>query len=609
VNDVAQESALLNRWNAGLTVNKVPRTRMIEIRFTSSDPKLAARIANSLANAYVDRTFKTRYEATLQATQFLSKQLADLQLKVETSEQALVNYQKTHNIVGLDDKQNITTVKLDDLNKDLTAAESERKAKQSVYELARREPGNMPALAGSPLFQKLQESEADLERQQAQLSTQFGPSYPKVQEIKNQLAQVKSASQAEITRAVGRAKAEYESSLNREHMLREALNRQKTEATELSQHSIEYLQLKREAESNRALYESLNQKVKEASVTSNLKLSNITMVDPARVPSSPSSPNARGNLTFGLLFGMMGGLGVALLLEALDNTVRTTEQVEEITSLPALGMVPLSLSAKPERASGGTALTTLSIQQPKQPAGLVALTRPRSQMAEAYRALRTSILLSAAGRTPQTILLTSALPQEGKTTTSVNTAIVLAQKGSRVLLIDADMRRPSVHKVFGLRTRHGLSSVLSGAQKLEDCVAPAPGVPNLDVLSAGTQPPNPAELLGSNSMRDLLEQWKEQYDFIVVDTPPVLSVTDAVLLSAWMDAIILVIRSGKTTKDALRRVRDLFRKVNLRLLGVVVNAVDMQSAEARYYGYYGYGNEKDPYYAEEPEMATVSQQD
>jgi capsular exopolysaccharide synthesis family protein len=426
-----------------------------------------------------------------------------------------------------------------------------------------------------------------------------------VLEVSNQLKQAHEAVKSELDRAVGRTKVEYQSAFDRERMLRSALGRQKIAATQLNEQSIEYLQLKREAESNRTLYDSLNQKLKEASVTSGLKLSNVSIVDTARVPSSPSSPNLSSNISLALLFGLLSGVSLALLLEMLDNTVRTPEQAEDVSSLPSLGTVPLTCEEPATKAKSNSNWITVGARaNPRKEMGLISFERPKSKVAESYRALRTSILLSSIGHPPQVLMLTSALPQEGKTTTSINTAIVLAQKGGNVLLIDADMRRPSIHQVFGIRASKGLSSVLSGSSSFEDSVVTAADIPNLDVLPAGPQPPNPAELLGSSLLHDYLTRWRKQYDFIVVDTPPALSVTDAVLLSAQMDSVILVLRSGKTTKEALRRARQLFDKINVRVLGVVVNAVDLHSPDAQYYGYdYGYSHS---YYDEEATALTSS---
>jgi exopolysaccharide transport family protein len=598
------ESNLLTIWGNSLSVAKVPRTRMIEIRYTSRDPKLAAAVVNALTDAYVERNFKAKYESTTQATDWLSKQLLDLRLKVETSEQALINYQKANGIVGMDEKQNITTEKLADLNKDLTDVETERMQKQAVYELAKSEPANLPSLANNALFQRLKETEADLERQSAQLSTQFGPAYPKVIEVSNQLKQARASVRNEIDHAVARARIEYGSSLSREQMLRAALNQQKIEAMHLNEHSIQYLHLKREAESNRALYDNLNQKLKEASVTSSLKLSNISVIDTARVPAEPSSPKVRRNCTMAVVVGFVFGIALAFMLDSMDNTVRTPEQVEDSFGLPTLAIIPLSVGKKIPQAA---LKASTPVVKARTTSSLISTARPKSKLAEAYRALRTSILLSRAGEPPKMLMITSALPQEGKTTTSINTAIVLAQSGAKVLLVDADMRRPSVHDVFGLQNHAGLSTVLAGAHSVSDAISFVPEVSDLYVVTAGPPPPNPAELLASPRMRDLLEQWRTDYNFIVIDTPPVLSVTDAASLSPQVDRVLLVVRSGQTTKEALRRARALFAQLGVSVMGSVVNAVDLTAAHYGYNHSYTYsGDYFDEGAGAEPDAETVS---
>jgi len=276
----------------------------------------------------------------------------------------------------------------------------------------------------------------------------------------------------------------------------------------------------------------------------------------------------------------------------LDNTVRTTEQAQMISGLASLGMIPLGSKSARE----GPNPKRLVIATSKEAVELVTQVRPQSQMAESYRALRTSLLLSNLGAPPKVIMMTSALPQEGKTTTSINCAVVLAQKGVRVLLIDADLRRPSIHKTLGMAPHSGLSNVLTGSTTIEKAITHTSILPNLDVLTAGTPPPNPAELLASTNMRDLLEQLREQYDHIVIDTPPSLSVTDAVVLSPRADAVVLVIRSGQTTKQALRRSRDILTQVNAKVVGVLLNAVDLSSPD--YYYYYEYQGKYARYYRE-----------
>jgi exopolysaccharide transport family protein len=604
--DSAKTSAILASFKGSLQVSLVPNTRIIEIRYRSPDKNLAARAVNTLANTYVEQNFKTRFESTMQASDWLSKQLVDLQIKVETSQQKLVKYQKEHEILGIDEKQNITTAKLDELNRELTSAESARMEKESIYHLVQAGDSDSIAAAAnvdgaargssanSALLEKLREQQADLKIQVAQLSTQFGPSYPKLAQLNSQLKEVDAQIQTEMRKVAARLRGDYLAAVQRESMLRSALERQKQEANKLNESAIEYSLLKRDVDANRTLSEGLLERLKEAGVTAGLRSNNFRIVDVARVPTAPSGPNVLRNLAFALALGLSTGLGLAFLLESMDNTVRTPEQAQIISALPSLGMIPLG-SRIAREVSGREKLALASSREAVE---LVTKSRPRSQMAESYRALRTSLLLTFAGGPPKVILITSALPEEGKTTTSVNSAIVLAQKGTRVLLIDADLRRPSIHKTLGVGPKLGLSNVLTGTAVLQQVIIPSTILPELFILPAGTPPPNPAELLASTKMKNVLEELRKQYDHIVIDSPPTLSVTDAVVISTSADAVVLVIRSGHTTKPALRRARDILLQVNARVCGVLVNAVDLNSPDYYYhYEYQGkYGHE---YYRED----------
>ncbi len=598
--DTAGEARLINAVKAPLHVRAIPETRLIELRYSSSDPRFAADVVNTLANAYIEHNFKTKYESTMQAADWLSRQLADLQIRVETSQEKLVKYQREHNILGIDDKQNITTSKLDELNRELTAAEADRIQKQALCQLAARgSPEALSSVEQTALLQKLREEQSDLKTQIAQLMTQFGPSYPKVAELHNRLKQVEANMQAEVRNSAERLQKDYEAALRRERMLRAALDAQKREANRLNENAIEYNLLRRDAESNRQLYEGLLQKLKEAGIAAGLNSSNVRIVDVARVPLRPAHPNLPRNLELALLLGLTGGVALAFALEALDNTVRTPEQAEMIAALPSLGMIPLSsrLHMKPRY-----------LRKPPPAEGdgdrieLAALSRPASEITESYRALRTSILLSQLGAPPKVILVTSALPQEGKTTTCINAAVVLAQQGRRVLLVDADLRRSSIHAALGIRLGAGLTDLLTGAETAHPLIIPAPHLPNLLVLPAGRTPPHPAELLGSPLMKELIQQWRAQFDHIILDTPPALSVTDAVLLSVLVDSVVLVVRSGRTTKAALRRARELLNQVNARTMGVVINAVNLNSPDYRdlYYG----GARYNKYYRDQPPPST-----
>src|SRR6266498_1762190 len=605
--DSERANALLGAFKGNLRVLLEPNTRIIDIHFRSPNKELAARVVNAVANTYIEQNFKTRFESTMQASDWLSRQLVDLQMKVETSQEKLVKYQKEHQILGTDDKQNITTAKLDELNKELTTAESMRMEKESLYRLAESGDAESAAsvaaglgqsegkasIATSQLLDKLQAQKADLRVQAAQLNTQFGPAYPKIAQLNNQLQEIDVQIQNEVKKVTARLRGDYLAALQRETMLRSALEEQKHQENKLNESAIEYSFLKRDFETNRTLYEGLLQKLKEAGVTAGLRSNNIRQVDIARTPNSPAEPNIPRNLGFAFVLGLTSGIGLAFLLEGTDNTVRTPEQAQAISGLPSLGMIPLGAKSSSESNSK----RGLIVAGGKEPVELVTQSRPQSQMAESYRALRTSLLLTSVGAPPKTILITSALPREGKTTTSINTAVVLAQKGTRVLLIDADLRRPSIHKTLGLGPRIGLSNVLTGGATLQQATIRSSVLPNLYILPAGTPPPNPAELMASSQMFDLLAELREQYDHVIVDTPPTLSVTDAVVLSTRADAVVLVIRSSQTTKPALRRARDILSQVNARVAGVLLNAVDLNSAD--YYYYYEYqGKYGERYYDE-----------
>src|SRR5271157_4554545 len=603
--DSTRASALLASFHGRLHVSLIPNTRIMEIHFTSTDPQLAASAVNTLAATYVEQNFKTKFESTMQASDWLSKQLVDLQMKVETSQEKLVRYQKEHEILGTDEKQNIITEKLDELNKEMTMAESDRMQKEAVYRQTQsNDPDAIAAVivadtvgggngATSGLLDKLREQQANLRIQVADLGTQFGPSYPKVAQLNSQLKEIERQLQSETNKAVDHLKGQYLAALQRENMLRVSFEKQKQEANKLNESAIEYSILKRDLDSNRTLYEGLLEKLKEAGVTAGLRSNNFRIIDAARVPTFPSEPNIPRNLSFALVLGVISGVGLAFLLENMDNTVRTPEQATAISGLPSLGMIPLGSKS----ASHGATGKRLALTASKEVVETVTQVRPQSQMAESYRALRTSLLLSNLGAPPKVIMVTSARPQEGKTTTSINAAIVLAQKGVRVLLVDADLRRPSVHKTLGMGPRSGLSNVLTGSATVQQTITTSPILPNLFIMPSGTPPPNPAELLASSNMRDLIAELRQQFDHIVIDTPPTLSVTDAVVLSPRADATILVIRSGQTTKQALRRARDILMQVNAHVAGVLLNAVDLTSPD--YYYYYEYQGKYGQYYQEE----------
>ena len=580
----ARQEQLIRKFQGSLKVQQVPDTSLIEIRYSDPNASLAADAANATADTFIEQNVKSRYDSTMQAADWLSKQLADLQIKMESSQVKLVQYQKEHAIVGADDKQNLTTEKLDELNKELTGAQADRIQKESLYQIAMGgNPETLSAVLQDPILTALRQRQTELQAQYALLSTEFGPGYPKLLEIKNQLDQIDRNYREQVQTSVDRIKNDYQTAMNRERMLQAALAEQTSVADKLNENAIEYKVLKQEADSNRQLYDGLLEQLKEASLAAGLNSSNIRVVDRARVPLHPSRPNLMRNLEFALLIGLTGGIAISFGMEAMDTTVRTPEQAESISGLPTLGVIPLQSAL--ERPVSGTSRTHILQRSPRngaRPQPLISYLEPQSEIAEAYRALRTSILLSSASRPPRSILVTSAVAQDGKTMTCINIGIVLAQQGKRVLLVDADMRRPHIHRAFGLKGDVGLSNILTGGAGASNAIQPTVQ-PNLFVIPSGLVPPHPAELLSSSLMRDLLSQWHTEYDHVILDSPPVISVTDPVVLSVQADAVLLIVRSGQTTGAHVRRTRNLLQSVNAGLLGIVVNAADLTSPDYYYY--------------------------
>jgi len=592
-----RRAKIARTFERSLKVKTVPGTRMIEVHFFNPDPQLAADVVNALVADYLEQYFRTRYKATAQASEWLSKQLEELRSQVEAAQEKVVTYQKQAGILGTDEAHNVVMAKLEELNKQLTDAEANRMLKQAGYQIAKTgnaelissvSSGNLfGSLAGinnNPLalIQNLRAQQAELKVQYAQATAKFGIAYPKLIQLRSQAQELEGEIQAEIGKVAARAENDYLAASNTENMLRASFERQKEEANKLNDSAVRYTIMKREAESNRELYNGLLNKLKEAGVLAGLRSTNVVVVDPARTAAKPAHPNYPLNLGLALGIGILGGIGLAFAREGLDTTVRTPEQVEAVAGLPAVGIIP-ELAARKRTAR------TVAIE-------CSILDSPSSGLAESYRALRTALLFSNGDVPPKVILVTSALPQEGKTSVSLNSAMALAQQGARVLLIDADLRRPELHSCVGVPSEPGLGELLSYEASLPFDAAASPKVPDLFFLPAGRLRPNAAEVLGSPRMRRLLNGCRERFDFIVMDTPPVLAVTDAVVLSKSADAVLLVVRSAQTSEQSLLRARDLLLRVNARIAGVLVNRAKVHSAD--YYDSYGClrGKPGKPYY-------------
>jgi uncharacterized protein involved in exopolysaccharide biosynthesis len=425
-----------------LSVRRVPNSRLMDVSFESTDPQLAARIVNVHLETYVQRNFKTSFDATARATTFLREQLEELKKRVQNSEDARIAYERQNQIWTLDDKQNMTTQRFADANRELTQGQSERMRKQSLYEFAKA--GNLsavPQIQSNPALMDFQKKRAETMADYQEALNQFGPNYPKVQRLRMQIKELDANIEKEKQNIVDSLEIEYREAESREAMLMKALDQQKSDVNEMAGKMVEYNILKREAEANKTLYDGLLTKLREAGVSAGLNSSNIRTVDPAMVPSTPARPAKTRNVVLAFIVGLVGGIGLALMREYLDNTVKTPDDIETLARLPSLAVVP-QFGGSNGNGSGKRQklLPGFSGNGHEKRMELVAEHLPKSQMSEAFRALRTSLLLSRADHPPQVILVTSALPREGKTTAAANLAVTLAQLGDKTIVVDADLR-------------------------------------------------------------------------------------------------------------------------------------------------------------------------
>jgi capsular exopolysaccharide synthesis family protein len=580
-----------------LGVKRIPNTRLLEVTFESTDPQAAARTLNAHLENYIEQNYKSRYQATTEASKFLQDELDELSVKVRRSEDSRIAYERNNQIWTVDESKtsNVTTQRLVDLNKQLTDAQSESLKKQALYEYARAgDVDAVPEIRDNAVLQDMQKKRGDLSVLYTDAVNQYGPNFPKVQRLQAQMKDLEEQMTRERKGIIGQLESDYREAKQHEELLSRALDQQKAEVALMSEKMIEYNVLKREAEANKALYDSLQTKLKEAQIYSGLRSSNIRIMDPAMVPSTPARPAKTRSIALALVVGLVGGIGLALLREYLDNTVKTPDDIETLARLPSLAVVP----AFGDGASAGkrAGLKGISPNGSEKRIELVAQHLPKSQMSEAFRALRTALLLSQPDRPPQVILVTSALPREGKTTAAANLAVTLAQLGDKTVLVDADLRKPGVGRLLNLGTAKyaGLSSYLAGVSSLDLVTVPHPQIPNLAAIPTGPLPPNPADLLSSHKLSEGIAELRNNYKFVVIDSPPIMAATDAVILSVQTDGVLLVVRSGETPKEAFTRTRDLLTSVKCHLLGVVLNAVDANAPDYyysyRYYPYsYGYG--------------------
>jgi len=565
-----------------LSAEPLPDTRMLVISFTHTDPTLAAEIADNVAQVFIQRSFESKTEKFTNASEWLDRSTRELKAKAERAEQALANYSRDNNIFSSDDKNSLAIDKLSRLYDQTTRASTERMLKESLYqEVKAGRVAQLPEAFSDAKIAELQRRLGELTTSYAQLDVTYGPKNPKVVEVKQQMTAIQQQIDESRTSLEEKLRADYERSVRDEASLKTALEQAKTEASRQNQASIQYNILKQEVDTNTALYKDFLVKTSQSKIQKAEQHSNMRIIDPSQVPVSPVGPNRMRTIMIGFFISLVAGVGLAFMLEYLDNTVKTVEDVTRYTQLPALSVIPAISGRKHRMLSGNNGkkktVSGLSLSEggKMRTEQLISLDS-RSSVAEAYRVLRTSVLLSSVDNPPKKILITSGQPGEGKTTTVVNTAISLAQLGSSVLIIDCDLRKPSVHKVLGVDQSRGLSTYLSTKIDLVDVMQKMP-IPNLWVLPCGPIPPNPSEMISSAKMKDMLRLLTESFDHIIIDSPPLLKVTDPVILSTLVDGVVLVVHGGKSTRDVVRRTRQELAMAGAKIFGVVLNNVDISA--------------------------------
>jgi len=607
-----------------LKVEPVTGTRLIDISYSDPDPARSAAVVNRLIAELGDFTFQQRFTATLQGSSWLNGQLADLRRQMEQLQSKAIALQRDTGMFGNDASRNVVLDRLASLNQTLTQAESNRILKEAIDRVAASgNPELISSLGGNStmgavssmansltLVQSLRTQEAAIRSELAEDSVRYGPAYPKLGELQAQLAGVDRSIQEEVHRLGQRAHSDYLVAAREEAGARAAFDEQKLAASKLNDSMLAYGLAKQEADSSREIYETLLSKLKQAAVLEGLKANNITVVAAAQVPPPeyPSSPHIPLILAVGLVAGLFLGAAMTVIIELTDNKVRSFEGMERSLGIPLIAVLPMFERAG-RRRHGATRLLGRSSSpmsaeiavpgSPLSPSRFAALDQQPSTFAEGLRSLRTALLLSRSGRPPQVVLITSCLEGEGKTTLALNLAVLLAQSDARVLLVDADLRKPTLCTWFGdgqppLPGEYPMTGKIPGlgvalASAGEPFVRrPLESMSNFSVLCGDEVPPFPSELLSSTRMASLLENWKSEYDFIVLDSPPVLPVTDAVLLSQMSDATLLVARHGQTTRQALKRSAEALRKQNPghHALGTVLNGVSSDSGD--FYEYFGY---------------------
>ena len=580
----ASDDALVGLLLGGLRIEPLRNTRIVYVRYQSRDPALAAEIANGVVQAYIDYNFENKVEAVKYSVQWLNENMEAERKKVEAAEEALLRYKQKYDIVTdfTGDTETITAQKLAQLNAQVVEAETARVEVETRYNQAVEFAQNpamldsIPDVLSNAIIQQIKTMEVELSQRKSELSKKYGANHPQMVALQSELKNLQSKKEQEITRIVNSLNNTYKIALAKENSLKDALATQKNESLNLNQKAVEYTNLYRQAQSAKEMYALLLKRFKEKSVSENLKADNIRIVDKAELPRAPVKPQKARNIFVAIILGLIVAAGAAFFLEYLNNTLNSPEDIKRHLHIPFLGIVPLH-AAKDAASPEG-----------KMAPALVAIHAPLSNISESYRAIRTNILFSMAEVEPQVILVSSTVAQEGKTTTAVNLAIVMAQYGYKVVLIDCDFHRPQVRSLFGIKQDEGMVNLLVGNKDLKDALFETE-IPNLQVIHSGRIPPNPSEILGSRAMQVLLIKLKQDFNKIIIDSPPLAGVTDSLVTAKAVDGVVLVVRAGKTARGIVGTAVESLQGIGAKVLGAVLNCYDT-TTDGYYYSrhYYGY---------------------
>ncbi len=562
-----------------IEVSPLKNSRLVNISYLSPNPDFAALIVNTVAKAYIEQSLNMKMDATRRTLEWMTLKADEERQKLKEKEQEIQAYMRANELVMVENRMAVLPQKLAEISTALVRIETKRKEKQELYERVSKvanDPAAAEAILGltsNSTLQTLRDEILKAEQKIRELSAKYGAKHPVMVKAQGDYDILNSKKNEEISRLIEGAKNEYEFALASEDNLRIQLNKTKADAHNLNEKSIQYEQLKREMETNRQLYDALLLHMKEQSITGETDPVNLWIVEKALTPLFPKKPNKKKNLLLGLIVGLMAGVGMAFFIEYLDNTIKYPEETEKILGLPTLGLV--------------------SLWTEKGDVDRAILEQPRSAFAECYKTLRTSVMLSSVDGLPKNILITSPTAGAGKTTTALNLAVSLAQAGKKVLLLDADLRKPRVHKALKISNQFGLSNWLVGGDA-KGLVQPGP-LENLSVITSGPIPPNPSELLSGPRLASMLEKLEQSYDVVICDSPPLMSVADGRILSRVVSGTILVLRAKSTTHELAKKATKMLDDVSAPILGTVINALNLKKNDHYYQYYYGsygtYGDE------------------